>query len=267
MSSIFNKQSLETIDKIRGGILKAAIWVLIGGVVAGAGAILVSDTSSGEIVAKFMGTMFIVGLMMMICVNNFRRIACEDAAIQSFALVGVVSNVVWAVLWTLIVWDPELACTKGTFVSCNMSILVKFATAFSYLSALGLIGSNVLAIYEGEKKGLIRPLKITAVICATYEMLYYTVITFSGTGYESYGNDKLAMLAGFVGFVWFWIVIAALIISRSEKRKLGDGKKVVVKEEPVEKKPKTDDELRAEIEEQVRREMIEKEVRERLEKK
>ena len=38
------------------------------------------------------------------------------------------------------------------------------------------------------------------------------------------------------------------------------------KEEKVSSEKKTDDELRAEIEERVRREMIEKEVREKLEK-
>ena len=96
-------------------------------------------------------------------------------------------------------------------------------------------------IYEGEKKNMIRPLKITAVVCVVYEMLYSTIMVFAG--YDSIEGElstRLAMLAAFVGFAWLFIVIATLIISRGEKN-------------------------RTELEEKVRREMIEKEVREKLE--
>lgn len=72
MSSIISKSSLEKLERIRKYVLRAAVWVLVGAVVTGAFMILFGGTESGEIIGKFMGTLFIVGLMMMISVNNFR---------------------------------------------------------------------------------------------------------------------------------------------------------------------------------------------------
>lgn len=274
--SIISKASLEKLENVRKYVLKTAIWLLVGGVVLGAMTILFGGSSSGEIIGKFMGTLFIVALMMIVSVNNFKMIASEDAKIQSFALVGLVSNLAWALFWTLLCWVPEWgttcnsSCVACTNYKCGASMLIKCAAAFSYLSALGLIGSNVLSIYEGDKKSLIRPLKITAVICATYEFLYLAVLTFSGYDFTSEFAARLGMLAIFAGFAWFAIVIAALILSSSEKnRKKKDTSISVNKSKKDEDddapKAKSDAELRAEIEEQVRREMIEKEVRARME--
>lgn len=272
--SIISKASLEKLENVRKYVLKTAIWLLVGGVVLGAMTILFGGSSSGEIIGKFMGTLFIVALMMIVSVNNFKMIASEDAKIQSFALVGLVSNLAWALFWTLLCWVPEWGTTCNsscvTCTNCGASMLIKSAAAFSYLSALGLIGSNVLSIYEGDKKSLIRPLKITAVICATYEFLYLAVLTFSGYDFTSEFAARLGMLAIFAGFAWFAIVIAALILSSSEKnRKKKDTSISVNKSKKDEDddapKAKSDAELRAEIEEQVRREMIEKEVRARME--
>lgn len=279
MSSIISKANLEKMEKARKYVLKAAIWLLVGGVVFGAVTILIVGVSSGEIIGKFMGTMLIVALMMMISVNNFKRVASEDTAIQMFALTGLVSNLVWALLWIILCWMPEwgqtctTTCMRCTSPSCSTSLLLKFAAAFSYLSVLGLIGSNVLAIYEGSKRSMIRPLKITSVVCATYEFLYLTVLTFTGFSFASEFEVRLGMLAVFAGFAWFAIVLAALIISSNEKSREWHKKEEAqsqedVKDETKETKivhGKTDDELRAEIEERVRREMIEKEVRAKVE--
>lgn len=285
MSSIISKKSLEKLENVRKYVLKSAVWVLVGAVVMGAFLILFGGNGSGEIIGKFMGTLFIIGLMMMISVNNFRRITSENSTVQVFALIGLCSNVMWAILWTLLCWNPEWAldCAGSrcrgyncpaymadVAVSCTQSMLIKFASAFSYLSALGFIGSNVLSIYEGNKKDLIRPLKIAAVVCATYEMLYFTIMAFVGFDRFSYNDasERFLALAGFVGFAWIIIVIVALILSKSEKNKRLAQEEVIKKEEPkqeVVSNKKTDEELRAEIEEQVRREMIEKEVRARME--
>lgn len=279
MSSIISKENLAKIEKLRKNVLKVAIWLLVGGVVLGAITILFGGVSSGEIIGKFMGTMLIVALMMIVSVNNFKRVASEDMAVQIFALTGLVSNLIWALLWILLCWVPELgqtcttACMRCTGYSCGASILLKFAAAFSYLSILGLIGSNVLAMYEGNKRNLIRPLKITGVVCATYEFLYLTVMTFSGFDFASEFAVRLGMLAMFTGFAWFAIVIAALIISSNEKTK-DERKNEESQSKEAEKneskdaqdvRGKTDDELRAEIEERVRKEMIEKEVRAKIE--
>lgn len=252
--------------------MKTAIWLLVGGVVMGALTILFGGISSGEIIGKFMWTLFIVALMMMVSVNNFKMVATEEAAIQSFALVGLVSNLLWALLWTILCWVPELgstcssSCSYCSSYSCGMSVLFKCAVSFSYLSALGLLGSNVLSIYEGDKKSLIRPLKITAVVCATYEFLYLTVMTIFNYNFTSEFASRLGMLAVFAGFAWFAIVITALILSTNEKSrraKRDDSETQKSKRNEV-SVAKSEEELRAEIEEQVRREMIEKEVRAKL---
>ena len=276
MSSIISKTSLEKIEGIRKYVLKAAIWLLVGGVVLGAITILVGGSSSGEIISKFIGTMFIVALMMMISVNNFKQIAIEDPSIQTFALIGLISNLIWTVLWILLCWDPELGwvceATKmrvaDSMCATGMSVLFKFALISSCLSALGLLGSNVLAIYEGKKKSMIRPLKITAVICATYELMFFILAVSLDFDFRSEFLSRLGMLAGFAGFAWFSITIVALILSSNEKSK----NKVAVEkkvegdaEDDASRSRKTEAELRAEIEEQVRREMIEKEVREKIE--
>lgn len=277
MSSIISKTSLEKFESARKYVLKAAIWLLVGGVILGALTILFGGMPSGEVIGKFMGTLFIIALMMIISVNNFKMIASENAAIQVFALVGLVSNIVWALLWTLLCWQPEWGADCSGLGSryyttiCEMSTLFKCAVAFSYLSALGLIGSNVLSIQEYDKGNLIRPLKITAVSCATYEMLYLTVMVFFNYDFDSEFATRLGALAVFVGFAWFAITLTALIISSNEKvkrQRIAEKKK----EEREEARGnaamptmKTEAELRAEIEEKVRREMIEKEVRAKVE--
>ena len=284
MESIISKANITKIEGIRKYVLKVTIWLLVGGVVLGALMILLGGTSSGEIIGKFMGTMFIVALMMAISVNNFKRISSEDGVVQIFALVGLVSNIAWALLWILLCWQPELAqtcissrsrsaipmnCNSGITncedTICGASILMKFALAFSCLSALGLAGSNILVIYEGDKKNLIRPLKITSVVCATYEFIYFTIMTFIDYNYSSEFAIRLGMLAGFAGFAWVAVVLAALIISSNEKNRK---EAIAEKREDEEIKKtavKSEAELRAEIEEKVRREMIEKEVRAKVE--
>ena len=279
MSSIISKENLKKLENTRKYILKAAIWLLVGGVVLGAITILVGGSSSGEIIGKFMGTMFIVALMMMISVNNFKRIAVEEPAVQIFALIGLVSNLVWTVLWTILCWNPELGevCkygstgyySYGTICTATvMSGLLKSALVFSCLSALGLAGSNILVIYEGNKKSMIRPLKITAVVCASYEFLYFIFALFQDFNFQSEFLARLGMLSVFTGFAWFAIVIVALILSSNEKTKNKPAIQDTDGDETAAKAPKpakTEAELRAEIEEQVRKEMIEKEVRAKIE--
>lgn len=279
MSSILSKTSLAKIENVRKYVLKMAIWLLVGGVILGAITILLGGASSGETIGKFMGTIWIVALMMIISVNNFKRVALEDEKIQIFALMGLVSNLVWALLWTILCWMPELgrtcasSCATCTNFRCGMSMLIKCAVTFSYLSALGLIGSNVLAIYEGDRKNLIKPLKITALICATYVSLYCIAMTFSDFSFTSEFTVRLGMLAGFAGVAWLVAVIVAVILSKNEKNRIRRKEVASQSREIVGKKTsetkiaqaKTDEELRAEIEEQVRCEMIEKEVRAKLE--
>lgn len=284
MSSIISEQNLEKIENMRKYVLKAAIWMLIGGVVFGAIMILVGGTSAYDTIGKFVGTMLILAVMLVVSVNNFKMIAFRNATVQSFALLGLGTNIFWAIFWILLCWNPEWGVTcsasvgyRGGFEICKQSMLFKVATLFSYWSALGLIGSNVMYIYEGGRKGLVRPLKLTSVVLAAYEVLYLTIMIFCDYDFRSEVSARFGMLAVFVAVAWFAVTIAAAIVSSNEKsrhkaevRRAEEARRQSAQPVPQAlqlEKPvvKTDAELRAEIEEQVRREMIEKEVRARLE--
>lgn len=268
MSSILGEQTITKFETSKKILLKIAIWTMVGGVVLGAVSILVGWDGDGAMIAKLMGTVLLLGIMLLISVNNFRRIASKEAVVQILAIIGLVANIFWATLWIVMIWVPELLtdCTdRDRFVTtCGPSILTKVAVCVSSLSCLGFFGSNVMSIFEGEKKSIIKPLKITCLICLVYECVYSVVMTIMEFHYSEW-SQKFGMLAGFVGFAWVVLVIVALVISRSERRRLAaprgndsgntTGKNVA---------PKSEAELRAEIEEKVRREMIEEEVRKKF---
>lgn len=291
MSSILSENTIAKFEASKKILLRIAIWTMVGGVVLGAALILAGGSDSGEMIGKLMGTVLLLGLMLLISVNNFRRIASRDAVVQVLALIGLVTNVLWAILWVVMIWAPELLLTcddSGSRVSygmvstrCYSSVLMKIALCVSYLSGLGFFGSNIMSIFEGEKRGVIRPLKITCFICILYEYLYAIVLTIMDF-HTSEWSGRFGMLSGFVAFAWIIMIIVALVISSSEKRRLSAVKKNSenistsnsvpsnnVLNSPINNSTngittKTESELRAEIEEKVRREMIEKEVREQF---
>ncbi len=266
MSGIISKSTIDKLQLARKTILRVAVWMLIGGVVLGVLMILFGDMKANWI-GKFMGTVWIVGLMMIICVDNFKKVAIEDSAVQAFALVGLVMNVIWAILWVILCWAPELGSTCGSNggVGCSTSVLFKIASISSCLSFFGLMGSNTMALYEGNKKDLIKPLKITSVVCLSYLIIYSIALICTEFNFSSELLPRLTMLAGFVGVAWFVILVVAAVLAKNEQNKAGGVHKKKVDDGKV-LASKSDEELRQEIEEKVRREMIEKEVRERLEK-
>jgi len=116
MSSIISKENLERIEGIRKYVLKAAIWMLIGGVVLGAIMILLGGTSAYDTIGKFIGTMLILAVMLVVSVNNFKMVAVKDMTVQSFALFGLITNIFWALFWILLCWNPDWGkgvCTMG----------------------------------------------------------------------------------------------------------------------------------------------------------
>ena len=264
MSGIISKTVIDKLQTVRKIILKVAIWMLIGGVVLGVLMILFGDTGLNWI-GKFMGTVWIIGFMMIVCVDNFKKISIEDSSVQAFALIGLVTNIIWALLWVILCWIPEFGSVCSGSTGCHSSALLKVASIASCLSFLGLMGSNTMAIYEGNKRGMIRPLKITSIVCFSYAITYVIILICTDFGFTSEIAGRLTMLAGFVGVAWFVILMVALVLSKSEQNKVNELRQKSVDNGAV-PVGKSDEELRREIEEQVRREMIEKEVRERLEK-
>lgn len=301
MIGIFNESTVNVFKNIKNVFRQIATWTLIAGVVLGCVLICLGNSDSSDIVGKIMGMFFVLGLAMLICTNNIRRLENERPSVQIFALISLFANAIWFVLWTICIWTNTMSVSDAI-------TLYSFATTASIISGFALIASNTMAIYEGAKKGTILPLKITSVIALGICSLHGIVVAFTieDRFVKAFGNyadsayARFDRLAGFLGVCWFILLIVALVTSsgesskvRAEKRKEEQREKKLKREqqqqayyeqqrafyeqqaayqkqqEDATKKqnePKSDDELRAEIEEKVRREMIEKEVREKLEK-
>ncbi len=256
MNGIFNTSTIETFKKIRTGLLRTAIWIFIAGAVVGAMLILMGSSGSAKAIAQVMGTLFVLALAMIISSNNFYRLEKGDKTVQILALIGLVFNLVWAFLWVLLIWEVFKFFNQEGF-HYAVSIFAKLAMFSSYISGLGFFGSNIMSIKEGAKRNIVHPLKITALICLSYECAYFAIFTLVEANWSE-PTARLGLLAIFAGFIWVISSIIALIFS-SQGRKTNDN----ANQQPV---ASSDDQLRAEIEEKVRREMIEKEVRAKMEK-
>ena len=276
MNSIFKESAIETIKKIRKGFLWAAVCLLISGFVLGAMIILVGqniDYTTGMVIAKILGTMAIFTLLLFVGVNNCIRMEKGNKLIQILALVGLAAGFIGAVMGTLMVWEvvPSVEVSQVNYEcyeyydrnyiqapSCNYEVFVssmfaKITSVFVSLAAAGFWLSNVLSIKETIK--VVKPLKITSAVCEVYCSLFSIVTVFLMDI-----PSNLVVLSGFMGFAFVVTALVAWIISRTSGKKnveasVAAGKTV----------PKTDEEIRAEVEEKVRREMIEKEVREKME--
>ena len=264
MSNILKPETLAKIKQIKPNLLRASVWTFIGGVVVAAAMILVGNSSSNEVFAKIMGTLFILALMMLISVNNFRRLEEERKDVQAMALVGVFTNIVWALLWILVCWGVFDIWQQVGFYKIELSGMGKVTLFVSYLSALAFFGSNIMAIKEFDRQKTIRPLKITAMVCLAYEEIFAMITTFTGTLDQRFGA-----LAGFAGIIWVITAIIALVMSRGARKQAGQAEPMMqpaaLVSPAASAAPRTEEELRAEIEQRVRAEMIEKEVRAKVE--
>ena len=253
MNGLFKESTIEKISKIRKGFLWAGICLLIGGFALGAIVILAS--AYNETVGRIFATMVILTAVFFVGVNNFIRIEKGTKPIQGLALTGLISGIAAAILLLLLVWEvvpiyePNRICMYSYRCNAytNFTAAVKITAILISLAGAGFWLSNVLTIEETIKA--VKPLKITSVVCESYCSIFAIVAVFM-----TEIPTNIAALSGFVGFAFVVTALAALIISKTSKNKQST--------KPA--APKTEEELRAEIEEKVRREMIEKEVREKM---
>ena len=92
--------------------------------------------------------------------------------------------------------------------------------------------------------------------------IFGTIITPTEPEFEDV--EKLYQLAELAGLAFGITALAALIISKTNKKKVAESN-TTMNGVSTQFAPKTEAELRVEIEEKVRREMIEKEVRAKME--
>lgn len=266
-NGLFSENTLQKIQKARKIFLKLAIWMLIAELFSGAFLILTGIW--GIEVGKIQGSLLILTLILFISVNNFIRLEKGNKTIQIFALLSFISDLIWGVFAFLLMWEiVPFNWTTNTnrylsgFYSTtdsHMTIYAIIMLTAAYAAAAGFWISNVLSIKETTK--LVTPLKITATICIVYLWIFETITTPLEPDYRDV--ERLYQLAGLAGFAFAVTSLAALIVSKTNKKKSSESNTVNGAEAPL--APKTEAELKAEIEEKVRREMIEKEVRAKME--
>lgn len=270
-NSLFNEDTLQKIQKTRKIFLKFAVWILIAELVLGA--VLILTGSWDVAIGRIQGTFLIFALILFVSVNNFIRIEKGDRTIQTFALIGFVSNLIWGIFAFLLMWEivpfrwtEEIMRTSSysgysyPSTEYHMTFYAIIMLSAAYAAAAGFWISNILSIKETIK--LVRPLKITAVVCVAYLWIFGTIITPIEPEFKDV--EKLYQLAGLAGLAFGITALAALIISKTNKKKVAESN-TTMNGMSAQFTPKTEAELRAEIEEKVRREMIEKEVRAKME--
>jgi hypothetical protein len=252
-NSIFGKKALEKIQTTRRIFLKIAVWILIADFVLGA--FLILTESWNVSVGRILGTLFVLAMALFVSINNFICMEKNNRATQTFALISFVSNIIWLIFALLLMWEIVPFYLKGEGVFSSSYHLSFFSlTMFIsiYAAIAGFCISNTLSIKEPIK--IIKPLKITAVVCVMYLWFFETFATI--VEFQNLGTllnlTELAVLAFII------TASAASIISKTSE----DNKD---KKRTSGKTSKSDEELRAEIEEKVRREMIEKEIRSKIE--
>ena len=270
-NSLFNEDTLQKIQKTRKIFLKFAVWILIAELVLGA--VLILTGSWDVAIGRIQGTFLILALILFVSVNNFIRIEKGNKTIQILALIGFVSNLIWGIFAFLLMWEivpfhwtEEIMRTSSysgySYPSAkyHMTFYAIIMFIASYAAAAGFWISNILSIKETIK--LVKPLKITAVVCVAYLWIFGTIVTPIEPEFKDV--ERLYQLAGLAGLAFGITALAALIISKTNKKKVAESN-ATMNGVSTQFTPKTEAELRAEIEEKVRREMIEKEVRAKME--
>ena len=275
MNGLFKEPALEKISKIKKGFLWTAVCLLIGGFVLGAIAILLrqsADDATMIRITKLLSTMAVLTFVLFVGVNNCIRMEKGNNVVQILALIGLVTGTLAAILGILMIWEVMPTVVWNTGGGCTTDVIYKCVNVVHYvpsvwakilsilisLAGAGFWISNVMSIKETIK--VVKPLKIASVICETYTAIYTIVVVFSN--YEiAVQMPTLSTLTGFLGFAFVVMAPVAWIISRTtDKKQAASNASANVQVNT----PKTDAELRAEIEEKVRREMIEKEVRAKM---
>lgn len=270
--SLFNKDILEKIRKTRKIFLKFAVGILIAELVFGAVLILTEfwDLAIGRI----QGTFLIIALILFLGINSFICLEKGNKTIQTFALIEFISSLVLGVFAFLLMWGivpanwTEVIMKISSHNSRSYTITVSHMTFWmiamlvaSCATAAGFCIANIMSIKTTTK--VVKPLKITAIICTFYLWIFGTIITI--TQPEFSGVEKLYRLARLAGLALVITALAALVISKANKKKQEDGAHIINGNNLSQNMPKTEAEIRAEIEEKIRREMIEKEIRAKLE--
>lgn len=242
-------------------ILMAGVWILIAEAIFGFFVILsqVWDPLIGKIQAIFL----ILAIGMFVSLASFSLMEDKNVLVRNMGALCFASCMLGIVLWILIILEVlpvEVASNSSTGRAYAMSIWIK-TTIIAWATFMSALICGAMVRTE-ENSNLILPLKLTCIVSLAIAYVLSIVLVILDFNLGKNGGVIIAELMGFSILVMVITGIAAAKISGSIK----EAQKKLKASAGMNSGPKTDAELRAEIEEKVRREMIEKEVREEFEK-
>lgn len=247
MNSLFSDLEIEAIKRTKRIFLWTAVSILIGEVVVSAFLILIQNLN--EMTGRLMGTFAACAIMMFFGVNNFSRMEKGDRVIQSFALISLIGNIIWLLFSFLFIWDiVPFTESMNKYPFLYLTGVAKIFLVAINIAIMCFLISNIWSIKETLKP--VRPLKITAILCALYCGIYLAIMTVGDV--QSMTDRRWHALAGLAGLAFIVMSIAAVIVSYSGGKK--DREKTNA---GVDKTGKADVQVTIQ-------EMVEKEVQERL---
>lgn len=278
MDGIFSDAAIERIKKIRKTFLWIAIGILILELVVGA--VIILGQFFGLAVAKVYGVFTVIAAVLFVSINNFIRIEKGGMWEQITALVGLFANVITGILAILFILEAipyyyyeeveEWSMWQRSYFTKSiphMTVIAKMFSVTYILAGAMFFISNTMATKETVKQ--VKILKIAALVCLIYCWIYYTIVALVEP--INLGADRFQQLAGLLGFAYVVLAVIAVIISNANNKERKNKKQPQPVQpitnpinNPAPFVPKTDEELRMEIEEKIRREKIEKEVREKM---
>lgn len=211
MSSLFSNSTIEIIRKIKKVFLWAAACILIGEFVVGV--ILILAQTFDLSIGKLMGTFALCALSLFVGVNSFSVMEKGKSVAQGFALAGLIADLIWLVLAILMIWEVIPFSEINRFMP-SISVMAKILFIAIQMTVMCFCVSNVIMIEETLKP--VKPLKITAIICALYCGIYAVVVTLGD--YDVMLDTRWYILAGLAGLGFIVMTIAASIVSKSGRK-------------------------------------------------
>ena len=248
MSRVIKESTVEKIKGIKSVFRQIALWTFITGIVLGGIFIMIGgvDTLS-DIIGRIIAMFFFMAIAMLIASININHLSSQNAGSQVLALIGLIVDATCFVLWVLALWVEDMFL--WSYNPAHLNMLGAVAVMFAILNGFFLIASCTMAMYEGEKKNIIVPMKIVSIACLGIVCLHGIVNAFTSVTdnpCQSYHGDygtcilgdwidslvplnefltRFAILASFSGFFWVVTLIIAGVNSSSEHNKIAKAEK------------------------------------------
>ena len=228
---MFGRRGNEFLRSIKKNGLKIAVYMLILGIVMGVIFILVGGDNIWLYFSKTILMLVLIAVLAVVSYINLKIIENGNRPAQILALMGLLLNFVWTILWLLVIWDAFALVSYSECVSnyyhktvtkmCadGFTAMGKITLATTALSAFGLIGSTVLALKNYDRRGVILPLKVTAMIGLTYDVVFLIVLVMMDWRIDLI-DDRFKIMAGFAAVVWIATSAICAIFSQKARERL-----------------------------------------------